>query len=929
MSAGFGAAEVFRLFGSVEVGRDKFEGDMDSMDARVHKFTQRLGSAFTKVGKTMTMGLTLPLVAAGAAAIKVGTDFNEGMANIATLIPGSTARVLELKEAVKGLSVETGKSLGDLTEGLYQVISAFGDTAETEANLNTVTRAGVAGRAATTDALNLLSAVTKGYGDTSAAALEKVADLAFATVRMGQTTFPELASSMGRVISIAQAMSISQEELFAVMATGTGVTGNASEVATQFRGVLNALMNPQKQMIELLKEHGYASGQAMLADLGLSGALKLIADDAKAGGFQMIEYISQVEALPLALALTGAQADTFTEKLEGMTQASGEAAAAFKEQTEGINETGFTMAQFRQQVIVLMTELGDGLAPTLRDVLKAIGPLLEGLRSLSPETKLWGLRIAAVFAAIGPLLIVLGKLVLIFPAIRLGILSLTAALMTPAGLIVTILALVAAIYAGAAAWKAYARAAEDARVAAEAARLGAAAAGAAQALASWLAAEESLRAYRQQKGGPSIWPAEMVSELKRLEDQAARAKAAYLPLIAATKAIEIVSGTAAAAMTSGGTATAKFTTRVDQAREAVERFQTELSGLTKGTPAYIAATADLAEAQKVLHGLLVAGVDDWAGYELALDNVDAMWKRMTDTVITATDVYKAALADELAPGMENVDEIVGAFTETVEDMWQRMEANADGTNRWADELRDLQKAMVDVDTQAARTFAQRAGIDVGGLLASMTPDPILQALLDALDKYYADLRNKAKAAADDIARIWQHTGDRIQDVWGDTIYLMISGAEEIPEWTDLVWDAILRSFSQMVAQMITQWLMLEQLMSSPGTWLGGVLGAIGGIFGLQGGAVVTGPTMAMLAEGGVPEVVIPLDQPAALAAVAAAAGVAPGAGAGYGSQIIFSEGAFRFSLAGMSAWDHHQLGLIMKSIISELLQDEAAIMPAW
>ena len=61
---------------------------------------------------------------------------------------------------------------------------------------------------------NLLSAVTKGYGDTSAEAVQKAADLSFATVRLGQTTFPELAAAMGKVIPLASTLGVEQEQLF-------------------------------------------------------------------------------------------------------------------------------------------------------------------------------------------------------------------------------------------------------------------------------------------------------------------------------------------------------------------------------------------------------------------------------------------------------------------------------------------------------------------------------------------------------------------------------------------------------------------------------------------------------------------------------------------------------------------------------------------
>ena len=51
------------------------------------------------------------------------------------------------------------------------------------------------------------------------------------------TTFPELAASIGRVVPVAAKMNVAQEELFAGFATLTGVTGSAAEVSTQLAGI--------------------------------------------------------------------------------------------------------------------------------------------------------------------------------------------------------------------------------------------------------------------------------------------------------------------------------------------------------------------------------------------------------------------------------------------------------------------------------------------------------------------------------------------------------------------------------------------------------------------------------------------------------------------------------------------------------------------
>ena len=97
----------------------------------------------------------------------------------------------DLKDAVQEMAIAHGKDTQDLARGLYQTISALGDdAADTVKVLEINSRAATAGLATTEDAIALTSAVTKAYGDTSAAAVQRVSDLAFQTVKLGQTTFP-------------------------------------------------------------------------------------------------------------------------------------------------------------------------------------------------------------------------------------------------------------------------------------------------------------------------------------------------------------------------------------------------------------------------------------------------------------------------------------------------------------------------------------------------------------------------------------------------------------------------------------------------------------------------------------------------------------------------------------------------------------------
>lgn len=296
------------------------------------------------LAKTAALGAVLAIAGVGIASGKMAIDFQKDMANINTLLGSGSeaeARTKELAQNVKDMSVETGKSLEDLSAGLYDVIGTFGDSAEAADWLKVAAVSGAAGMSTTKEAIGLLSAVTKSYGDTSLAAAKKASDLAFQTANLGVTTFPEMAASMGKVLPLAATMKVSQEELFGAMATLTGVTGNTSEVTTQLAASMNAVLKPNLAMKQALKELGYEgakAGQDLVAKKGLVGALELLKDTSVATEKKgLAKMLGSSEALLLTLSLTGAQAADFEKKVAAMGEASGKNAAQWALFTEAIH----------------------------------------------------------------------------------------------------------------------------------------------------------------------------------------------------------------------------------------------------------------------------------------------------------------------------------------------------------------------------------------------------------------------------------------------------------------------------------------------------------------------------------------------------------------------------------------------------------------
>lgn len=371
--------------------------------------TAKTGERLSSVGSNLTKYVSLPLAGVATVAGKMAMDFEKSMGMVSTLLDGTTEQVkdrtAELSESVLNVSKDTGVAAKDISGGLYEVISAYGDTADSAKILEVAAKGAKASGASTTDTIRLLSSVTKGYGNTSYEANQKVADLAFLTAKLGQTTFPELAGSIGQVVPLCENLKVSQEELFGVMATATGVTGNASEVTTQLKGVLQSLMSPTKDMTELMEGLGYANGQAMMESLGFQGALNTIVKAAEDSGKPLQAYIGSIEGQVLALALAGAQSENLTEKTKAMMEANGAATEAYEKSQDNL---GAKFEKAMNKIMVSLIELGDAAAPTLEKIADMISDVADWFGSLSDEQQENILKWGGLAAAAGPVLKLLG-----------------------------------------------------------------------------------------------------------------------------------------------------------------------------------------------------------------------------------------------------------------------------------------------------------------------------------------------------------------------------------------------------------------------------------------------------------------------------------------------------------------------------------------
>ena len=345
-------------------------------------------------------------------------DFQTGIANVSTL---GVENIEELRGGVLKIGIDAPVTLQSLTDGLYNVVSAGVESSQQISVLETTSKAAKAGLAETTDALNLGAAVVKSYGlawqDT-----EEILDKAFATVRLGQTTFPELSQELQKVTPIASALGVSINEIFGSFATLTGVTGNTAIVATQVRSIMSALADPTAELTALIKENGFASVEAAVKAEGLAGIMGILQKATGGSAAEMQKYFGRVEAVTAALALSGSQFDTFKQKTQEVAAAQGELNEAFEKQAQTLDSR---LQVLGNRLNVVFIGLLNGTLPAIEAVVGAISALVGGFAKLEDGSK-------AVLLALGAIVLAFFKLPAAIYAARASFIALNASL-GPAG----------------------------------------------------------------------------------------------------------------------------------------------------------------------------------------------------------------------------------------------------------------------------------------------------------------------------------------------------------------------------------------------------------------------------------------------------------------------------------------------------------------
>ncbi len=258
-----------------------------------------------------------------ARSIREAADFRRRMAEVSTLVDDSTVSFGRLGDELLALGREFGQPPEALTKGLYDALSA--GVVGAADSMGFLRRAALFAQAGVTDvatSVDLMTTVLNAYG-LSAEDAARVSDVLFQTVRLGKTTVPELAASMGQVASIASQAGVSIEEVGAALATMTSA-GQRTEIAvTSLRGLLSSLVGLTDEQRRAAQELGFDLSLTSLRTKGLATFMRDLSIATKGNLDVLQPLIPNIRALSGVAALTANNAGKLAMNMEQVASAAG------------------------------------------------------------------------------------------------------------------------------------------------------------------------------------------------------------------------------------------------------------------------------------------------------------------------------------------------------------------------------------------------------------------------------------------------------------------------------------------------------------------------------------------------------------------------------------------------------------------------------
>lgn len=391
-----------------------FFSQATTMSGRLKMISNGLAS----VGSTMTKTVTLPIVGLGTAIVKTGADFEKAMSQVQATMGASKEDMGDLEAVAKKMGAETKFSATEAAEGLNYLALAGYTTEQQIAALPKVLSLASAGDMdlalasdMLTDSMSALGLASKD-SNVLMSNMNIMVDQMAKTASKSNTSVSQLGEAILAVGGTAKNLKGGTTELNTVLGILADNGTKASEAGIHLRNIILAMNPTTDAAAGAFKELGVktydASGELRAMDdifLDLAKAMEGMTDQRKT---QLLTAIFNKTDLKDVNALLDTNVERWNELSDAIENSGG---AADKMASDQLDNLDGQLTILKSGVEGVALSFNDVFVKYVKSAVEKVQQLVDYLNSLNDTQKETIVRIAGIAAAIGPVMLIVSKLI--------------------------------------------------------------------------------------------------------------------------------------------------------------------------------------------------------------------------------------------------------------------------------------------------------------------------------------------------------------------------------------------------------------------------------------------------------------------------------------------------------------------------------------
>lgn len=409
--------------------------------------TKALGEGITDLGSSMTLGLTVPIVAAGGAAISVAANFDDAMSQVQGALGDASADMDGLRTLALQLGADTvfsatesAQAMVELAKGGLTEADIKGGALAASMDLAAAGQLNLADAAETT--VQMMGSFGLGAGDAT-----RIANALAGAANASSADVSDLTQAMSQCSAQASLAGWSLEDTAAALALFADHGVKGSDAGTSLKTMLQRLSAPTDQAADAMEAYGLEvrDSNGKMKDITgiadeLTGKLGTLSDAERDAALQTI-FGSDASRAAAILMQSG------SEGLQKYIAATNDATAAETMANAQKGELSWALENMGGAIESASIAFGSALAPAITAVAGVIGNVAEAFASLPSGAQTAIAVVLALVAAVGPLLVVFGSVVAMLPALSEDLLLLGGAFAVPLAPALAVAAAIAAVVA--------------------------------------------------------------------------------------------------------------------------------------------------------------------------------------------------------------------------------------------------------------------------------------------------------------------------------------------------------------------------------------------------------------------------------------------------------------------------------------------------